>query len=106
MVEIVGPGRIATITALLRGPHDARVVQATLRDHEVAPAERVDAPRDRRDDVLGARVEDRVDCVEPQPVEPEVPDPTLGRLQHPLTHRVAVTVVEVDGLAPGRLVPA
>ncbi len=56
------------------------------------------------DDVLGARIEDRVDRVEPQPVEAEVPDPALRRLQHPLAHRVALGVVVVHRTPPGRLV--
>ena len=58
----------------------------------------------RLHDVVGAAVEDRVDRVEPQAVEVEVADPALGALQHPLAHAVGARVVEVDRLAPERLV--
>ena len=60
----------------------------------------------RLDEVDGAGVEDRVDGVEPQPVEVEVADPALGALQHPLADAAAVGVVEVDRRAPERLVRA
>ena len=56
--------------------------------------------------MLGARVEDRVDRVEPQAVDVQVADPALARLQQPLAHRAGVRVVVVDRLAPGRRVAA
>src|ERR1035437_2393577 len=64
----------------------------------------MDAPRGGRDDVLGAGVEDRVDRIQSQAVKAEVPYPALGALDNELAHRVAVGVVVVDCLAPGRLV--
>ena len=66
--------------------------------------DRVHAAVDRRDEVLGVGVEDRVDRVEAQAVEVEVADPLLGALEHPLAHGVGVGVVEVHRLAPRRLV--
>ena len=102
VVEVVGPGGVAAPAAERRRAHDLRVVEAGLGDHERARVGVVHAPRDRRDEVLGARVEDRVDRVEAQPVDVEVADPALGALEDPLAHRVGVLVVEVDRLAPER----
>ena len=104
VVEVVGPRRVATPAADGAVPHHPRVVQPALGDHDRILARTVDAPRDRGHDVLGARVEDRVDRVESQAVDAEVADPAGRALQHPFAHRVAVGVVVVDRLSPGRRV--
>jgi hypothetical protein len=106
VVEVVGPDGVAAPTAALVGAHDLGVVHAGFSDHERARVDGVDAGVQRLDNVHGARVEDRVDGVEPQPVEVEVADPALGALEHPLADAAAVGVVEVDRGAPERLVRA
>ena len=65
---------------------------------------RVHAARDLGHEVLGARVDDRVDRVQAQAVEVEVADPLLGALADPLADGVAVLAVDVDARAPRRLV--
>ena len=108
VVEVVAPGRVAAPAAERGRADDLRVVEAALGDHvHVAPGGRargVHAAAERGHQVLGARVEDRVDRVQAQPVEVEVGDPLLGALQHPLAHRVAVGVVVVHAAPPDRLV--
>ena len=82
----------------MRRNHSPLVIAAALRPGRSGRSprsqrvriDRVDAPGDLGDDVLGAGIEDRVDRVEPQAVDAEFVDPALGRLQHPLADRVAV----------------
>jgi hypothetical protein len=106
VVEVVGPDGVAAPAAALVRAHHLGIVHAALGDHQRARVDGVDARVQRLDEVDGARVEDRVDGVEPQPVEVEVADPALGALQHPLADAAAVGVVEVDRRAPERLVRA
>src|SRR5207248_8884896 len=103
-VEVIRPRSVTGVAAALAWAHHARIVQPALGDHERVLARPMNPPGDRLDDVLCARVEDRVDRVESQPVDAEVTDPALCALQHPFADRVALPVVEVDGPAPGRLV--
>ncbi len=95
---------VAVVAAAAPRAHDHRIVEPGLGDHVRPRVDRVHAPGDLGDDVLGAGVEDRVDGVEPQPVDPEVAHPALGALAHPLPDRAALGVVVVHGLAPRRLV--
>ena len=104
VVEVVGPGGVAAVSATLARAHHPRVVEPRLGDHVGVGLARVHPSRDLRDDVLGAGVEDRVDRVEPQPIEPDLADPVLGRLADPFANRIAPSVVEVDRLAPRGLV--
>ena len=91
VVEVVGPGGVAAPQR-----HHLRVVEARLGDHQARhPA------RDRRHEVLGARVLDRMDGVEPQPVDVEVAHPLLGALDRPFPDRAGVRPVVVDRVAPG-----
>ena len=106
MVKVVGPGGVAVPAAALGRAHHDRIVETGLGDHVVARVDGVDAPRHRGDDVLRALVEDGVDRVQAQPVDPEVTHPALGALAHPFAHRVALGVVEVHRPAPWRLVLA
>ena len=104
VVEVVGPHAVAAPAAALARAHDLGVVHPALGDHERRRREPVHARGQRPHDVDGAAVDDRVDGVEPQAVEVEVADPALGALEHPLAHAVGAGVVEVDRLAPERLV--
>ena len=85
-----------------------RITRGSLRPDSAitsAPGPRaVDAAGDLRHQVLGARVDDRVDRVQPQAVEVEVAHPPLGALADPLAHGVALLVVDVEARAPRRVV--
>ena len=100
VVEVVGPGGVAAVAAELRHAHHLRVVEAGLGDHERARLDRVDAAGDLGHQVLGARVDDRVDRVQPQPVEVEVADPLLGALADPLADGVAAARRRRSGSRP------
>ena len=96
MVEMVVPDRVA------RGrPMPPRVVQPDLADHDRAAVDSVHAPGELGHDVLVARVEDRVDRVQSQTVDPEIANPLHGALADPLADRLARVV---NRPAPGRLV--
>ncbi len=103
VVKVICPGAIACV-ALAAPPHHARVVESALGDEERLRACLVYASREGGHDVLGARVEDRVDRVQSQPVDAELTDPPGGALQHPFADRIAIGVVVVDRPAPGSLV--
>ena len=105
VVEVVGPRGVAAVAAAVSaGASRAGSLSPLSAITSGVGADRMDPPRDRGDDVLGARVEDRVDRVEAQPVDAEVAHPALGALEHPFAHRVAAGVVVVDRPAPRRLV--
>ena len=104
VVEVVCPSAVAAVSAAPRRPHHLGVVEAGLGDHERVGPRLVHAPGDRGHDVLRARVEDRVDRVEPQAVDAEVLDPAGGALDDPLAHRIAVGVVVVDRATPRCLI--
>ena len=72
VMEVVGPGGVAVVSAKGDRAHDPRIVHAGLGDHVGVGLERVHAAGDCGDDVLGAGVEDRVDCVQAQPVEADL----------------------------------
>ena len=79
VVKVVDPDRVAV--PALRAASGSSIPISPITSAPVPLA--VHAPRDRGDDVLGAGVEDRVDRVEPQPVDPEVPDPAGRRSAAP-----------------------
>ena len=104
VMEVVGPLRVVAEAALLARADDLRVVEPRLGDHERATARRVHALGELGHDRRRAGVVDRVDRVEPQPVDVEVAHPALGRLQDPFADGLGVLVVVVDRLAPERRV--
>ncbi len=61
-------------------------------------------PRNFRHDVLAAVVDDGVNRIESQPVEVEFLEPVQRVVDVEVAHR-AVLAIEVDGGAPGRVVP-
>ena len=104
MVEVVGPVELEPPAALVDRTDRPRVVEAALGDQQGA---RVDGPHpvgQLGQQVAGARVDDRVEGVDPQPVDVEVAHPALGALQHPLAHRAGGGVVEVRRASPRRRV--
>ena len=59
---------------------------------------------DLGEDVHRARVEDGVDGVQPQAIDVELTHPRPGVLHEVAAHAGGVRTIEVDGLAPRRLV--
>src|ERR671931_16225 len=84
------------------GPALERPAVADLRlgDDEHARALRVDALGELREDMPWGVVVDGEDGVEPEPVDPIVPNPRAGVLDRPLTHG-GLRVIE--RVAPGSL---
>src|SRR5436309_12041763 len=104
MVEVIGPGAVASVSTTRLGAHHTWIVEPALGDHQSVPADLVYPPRYRFDDVLCAGVEDGMYGIQPQSVDTEVPDPPSRALEHPFAHWIAVGLVVVDRASPGRVV--
>ena len=104
VVEVVGPHGVVAVAALARRADDLGVVEAALGDDQRAAVLRADALGQLAQHVAGPVVVDGVDRVEAQAVDVEVAHPAGRALQHPLADAVGVLAVEVDRLAPRRLV--
>ena len=106
VVRVVVPLRRGAERARRRVAREVRGRVAVVLQHDVhgarasrALAERV---RDLGDDVGDAVVDDRVDGVEAQPVEPELLDPVQRVVHEEIAHRPRVTSVEIDRRPPWR----
>ena len=103
-MEVVGPCGVTAVTALVPRPHHARVVQAALGDHQRRRVDRVHAPGDRGDDVLGLESKIAWIASSRSPSTPNSSTQPVGALQNPLADRVTLRIVVVDRPAPRRLV--
>ena len=108
MVEVVGPHGVEPEPAFRGRQHDLAIVVVGLGGDVQGPVEqrRLLARRlgQLGQHVHGARVEDRVDGVQPQPVDVELAHPVTRVVDEVPAHALAVGPVEVDGVAPRRAV--
>ncbi len=106
VVEVVVPEGVDAVAALLRWPHEPRLLRLVLRDQDdgalAGRASRL--ARDGGQDVLRRGVVHALGGVETEAVEAELRDP-VGRVRDDeLPHGRAVLAVVVEGLTPLRAV--
>ena len=108
VVHVVRPGAVEPHPAERSGPHDLRVVEIALRDQVERPpltlAERTHGVAELAQERLGGGVDDAVDRVEAEPVDVVLVEPVQGVPGEVAPHLVALRAVDVDGLAPRRVV--
>ena len=107
MVEVVVPLRRVEHRLTAAADEALRLVVAVLQQEVDSPGKpRPDALRELVEDVGAAVVLDRVDGVEPEPVEMEGLDPVFGVLDDESAHRSGIRPVEIDRVAPRRAMAA
>jgi hypothetical protein len=106
VMEIVVPERVHSVPALGLRFHEPRLLRLVLgNDYRLPrPRRRAHLADDGREDVVGAGIEDALRRVEAQAVEVELLDPVAGVGEKERAHGPAVRAVEVERLAPLRLV--
>ncbi len=108
VVEVVVPLGVQPQAARLAGGDQARVVQVGLGDQEQRTAQPHRQPVHRRgellQEVVRPGVAQRVHRVQPQPVQPVVPQPGQGAVHQELADLVRTGGVQVHRGAPRRVV--
>src|SRR5437867_9100614 len=108
MMEVVAPLRIEPEAEQLFGSDHAGVVEIALRDRVNAPSQlaRAIAHRCRQilKEWLRGMIDDRVHCIDAQRIDVKLIDPHQRVVNEKPADMIAVWAVEVQRLAPWRLV--
>ncbi len=106
-MDVIVPLRVKRIRRA-RGPQIARFVGSVLQ-HQVevpfCPGPLANLARELRENMHSAVILDGVDGIEPQAVEAIFLEPEQGVVNEEVADRAAGAAVEVDRIAPRRLVP-
>src|SRR5690625_3606969 len=108
MVQIISPLGIMSPTAELRAANHLRVIQVALSDHDGAATSSLSLGMDKCcqffEEWSSRGIVDRMNGVQSETVEVELPQPVACVFQKEVTDMVAARPIKVQRLTPGCLV--